>query len=35
MKAEDLLKQYAAGDRTFAGINLNEANLSGADLSQR
>lgn len=34
MKAEDVLKRYAAGERTFAGINLNEANLSGADLSQ-
>ncbi|MBW4579343.1 MAG: pentapeptide repeat-containing protein [Tildeniella nuda ZEHNDER 1965/U140] len=33
MKTEDVLKRYAAGERTFAGINLNEANLSGADLS--
>ncbi|PSB25118.1 hypothetical protein C7B82_24370 [Stenomitos frigidus ULC18] len=34
MKAEDVLKRYVAGERTFAGINLNEANLSGADLSR-
>jgi uncharacterized protein YjbI with pentapeptide repeats len=33
MKAEDVLKRYAAGERIFVGINLNEANLSGADLS--
>ena len=33
MQAEDVLKKYAAGERTFAGVNLNEANLSGADLS--
>lgn len=33
MKPEDVLKRYADGDRAFAGINLNEANLSGVDLS--
>ncbi len=33
MKAEDVLKRYAAGERTFTAVNLNEVNLSGADLS--
>lgn len=34
MQAEDVLTKYAVGERAFAGINLNEANLSGADLSR-
>ncbi|UBF23910.1 pentapeptide repeat-containing protein [Kovacikia minuta CCNUW1] len=33
MKAEELLKKYAAGDRNFPGVNLSEANLTGASLS--
>jgi uncharacterized protein YjbI with pentapeptide repeats len=33
MTVEELLKQYAAGERNFAGINLTEANLSGVNLS--
>jgi len=33
MNAEEILKKYATGERTFAGVNLNEANLSGANLS--
>ncbi|MEO0532790.1 MAG: pentapeptide repeat-containing protein [Cyanobacteria bacterium P01_A01_bin.123] len=34
MKAEELLKKYAAGLRDFAGINLNETSLIGATLPE-
>lgn len=34
MKAEEVLKQYATGERNFAAANLNEVNLSGANLSK-
>ncbi|MHC5823934.1 MAG: pentapeptide repeat-containing protein, partial [Nostoc sp.] len=33
MKADQLLKNYAAGVRDFTGVNLSEANLREADLS--
>ncbi|GET39638.1 pentapeptide repeat-containing protein [Microseira wollei] len=33
MTVEEFLKQYAAGVRNFASINLSEANLSGVNLS--
>ena len=33
MTAEELLKRYAAGERDFTGVDLNEVNLSGTDLS--
>lgn len=34
MNAEELLKQYATGERNFSEVNLCEANLSGVNLSQ-
>lgn len=34
MDPEQLLEQYAAGIRDFAGVNLSEANLSGVNLSK-
>jgi uncharacterized protein YjbI with pentapeptide repeats len=34
MKVEDILKQYATGERNFAAASLSEANLSGANLSK-
>ncbi len=34
MNAEELLKQYATGERNFPAINLTEANLSGVNLSK-
>ena len=33
MNAKELLKRYAAGERDFSGMNLQEADLSGANLS--
>ncbi len=33
MEVEELLNQYAAGERNFAGVNLTEAKLSGVNLS--
>lgn len=33
MKAEELLKQYAAGVRDFTAVNLDETKLAGAHLS--
>ena len=33
MKAEDVLKQYAAGSREFSALDLREINLGGANLS--
>ena len=32
MKADELLKQYAAGVRDFTGANLSEEDLEGANL---
>ncbi len=39
MNAREIIKKYAAGERTFSGanlaeVNLSSANLSGADLSE-
>lgn len=34
MNAEELLKQYATGERNFPAVNLTEANLSGVNLSK-
>lgn len=34
MNAEEIIKQYATGERNFAAVNLTEANLSGANLSK-
>jgi uncharacterized protein YjbI with pentapeptide repeats len=33
MKAEEFLEKYALGIRDFSGIDLDEANLSGAKLN--
>ncbi len=33
MTAEELLERYAAGERDFAGVDLNGVNLSGAVLT--
>jgi len=34
MNAEEILKQYATGERNFTAVNLTEVNLSGANLSK-
>jgi len=34
MNAEEILKQYATGERNFPAVNLTEASLSGVNLSK-
>ncbi|MCY7392549.1 MAG: pentapeptide repeat-containing protein [Leptolyngbyaceae cyanobacterium CAN_BIN12] len=34
MNAEEILNQYASGERNFPAVNLTEANLSGVNLSK-
>ena len=34
MRAEELLKRYAAGERDFRRVNLERAKLRGANLSE-